>query len=64
MNSTLTDRRPERLMTRATAAPSRTARRRAAFWLLAFVFAATMLGTTLPRCMTSTRRSGISPRLS
>ena len=49
MNTTLTDPRPERLMTRATPpAPSRTARRRAAFWLLAFVFAATMLGTTLP----------------
>ena len=26
----------------------RAARRRAAFWLLAFVFAATMLGTTWP----------------
>jgi hypothetical protein len=26
----------------------RVTRRRAAFWLLAFVFAATMLGTTLP----------------
>ena len=49
MNSTVTDRRPERLMTRATPpAPSRTFRHRAAFWLLAFVFAATMLGTTLP----------------
>jgi hypothetical protein len=36
---------------------------RVAFWLLAFVFAATMLGTTLPtRCMTSTRPSGISLR--
>jgi MFS family permease len=32
----------------ATRVSSRTARRRIAFWLLAFVFAATMLGTTLP----------------
>jgi MFS family permease len=49
MNTTLTNPRPERLMTRATPpAPSRATRRRAAFWLLAFVFAATMLGTTLP----------------
>lgn len=49
MNTTLANPRPERLMTRATPpAPSRATRRRAAFWLLAFVFATTMLGTTLP----------------
>ena len=45
MNTTITKPRPQRAMTSATPpAP----RRRAAFWLLAFVFAATMLGTTLP----------------
>jgi MFS family permease len=45
MNTTITKPRPERAMTSPTPpAP----RRRAAFWLLAFVFAATMLGTTLP----------------
>jgi len=39
------------------------ASRRVAFWLLAFVFAAAMLGTTLPpRCMSSTSLGGISPR--
>ena len=49
MNTTLANPRPERLMTRETPpAPSRATRRRAAFWLLAFVFATTMLGTTLP----------------
>ncbi len=49
MNTTLTHPRPERLMTRLTPPAARPAtRRRAAFWLLAFVFAATMLGTTLP----------------
>ena len=42
MNTTLTDPRPAHAT--VPAAP----RRRAAFWLLAFVFAATMLGTTLP----------------
>ena len=45
MNTTITKPRPERAMT--SAAPP-APRRRAAFWLLAFVFAATMLGTTLP----------------
>jgi hypothetical protein len=41
----------------------RATRRRVAFWLLAFVFAAAMLGTTLPtRCTSSTRPGGISPR--
>lgn len=44
MNTTITDPRPRP----ATTAPPPRAPRRAAFWLLAFVFAATMLGTTLP----------------
>jgi MFS family permease len=49
MNPTITHPRPEQSTTRATPqATSRATRRRAAFWLLAFVFAATMLGTTLP----------------
>ena len=44
MNPTITHPRPEQSTTRATPhAPSRATRRRAAFWLLAFVFAATML---------------------
>lgn len=39
------------------------ASRRVAFWLLAFVFAAAMLGATLPaRCMSSSKPGGISPR--
>ena len=45
MNPTIIDPGPQHVMLKATPhAP----RRRAAFWLLAFVFAATMLGTTLP----------------
>ena len=49
MNPTITHPRPEQSMTSAAPpAPSRATRHRAAFWLLAFVFAATMLGTTLP----------------
>jgi len=45
MTATITDPRPRQALVRpAPHAP----RRRAAFWLLAFVFAATMLGTTLP----------------
>ncbi len=50
MNPTITDARWQRSMATASPhAPSRrTTRRRVAFWLLAFVFAATMLGTTLP----------------
>ena len=44
MNTTITDPRPPQATIRATPR----APRRAAFWLLAFVFAATMLGTTLP----------------
>jgi len=45
MNTTITKPRPGRAMTSAAPPASRG---RAAFWLLAFVFAATMLGTTLP----------------
>src|SRR5579859_5127134 len=49
MNPTLTDPRPAHpVITAAPSAPRLANRRRAAFWLLAFVFAATMLGTTLP----------------
>ncbi len=49
MNPTLTDPRPPHpVSTAAPSAPRLATRRRAAFWLLAFVFAATMLGTTLP----------------
>src|ERR1700732_5427185 len=45
MTTPITPPRPRQAMVRpAPHAP----RRRAAFWLLAFVFAATMLGTTLP----------------
>ena len=50
MNPAIADLRPQRSMTvAARPAPSRApGSARAAFWLLAFVFAATMLGTTLP----------------
>ncbi len=57
MNPVITDHRPGPATTTTTAARDdrsaagpkpRAVRRRAAFWLLAFVLAATMLGTTLP----------------
>src|ERR1700689_2016523 len=50
MNPAITDDRPQRPIAMATPAEigRRATRRRVAFWLLAFVFAAAMLGTTLP----------------
>jgi MFS family permease len=52
MNPTITDARRPPSMAVAEAPPAelsrRATRRRAGFWLLAFVFAAAMLGTTLP----------------
>src|SRR3984957_9907618 len=50
MNDAGADARGQRLAAAAPAAAPgrRAAHRRVAFWLLAFVFGATMLGTTLP----------------
>ena len=69
MSLTVADSRRERPTTMPTAGRGGAGvPRRVAFWLLALVFAATMLGTTLPTPLyviyqaRSTRRGGISPR--